>query len=52
MILIENILNNASRSFFLLTISLGWGLGEASGNFVPFSGVYRPVFGINVYYLL
>ena len=34
------ILNNVSGSFFLPTHSRGWVLGEASGNFVPFSGVY------------
>jgi hypothetical protein len=34
------ILNNVSGSFFLPTLSRGWVLGEASGNFVPFSGVY------------
>jgi hypothetical protein len=44
------ILNNASGSFFLPTLSRGWVVGEASGNSVPFSGIYAAPFCINVYY--
>jgi hypothetical protein len=34
------LLDNVSGSFFLPTLSRGWVLGEASGNSVPFSGIY------------
>ena len=37
------ILNKLRGSFFLRASPLGWRVGEASGNFVPFSGIYRTI---------